>query len=250
MRGSLSGRVALVTGSARRVGKAIALELAEAGAHILLHYHSSGAAEVRDATGDIKSLGVDAFAVQADLSEAAGVDALFAGLEAHYGRLDIAVNSAAVFQQRDMLDASLADWDLTMAVNLRAPFLITQRAAALMKANPIPGGVIINIGDAGMTGPWAKYPHHGISKAGLWMLTQTSALALAPAIRVNAIAAGPVLKTDRPDLSDADWARVADRLPLQRTGSPADLARAVVYLCQEDYITGALLHVNGGEHLT
>ena len=97
MRGSLSGRVALVTGSARRVGKAIALELAEAGAHILLHYHSSGAAEVRDATGDIKSLGVDAFAVQADLSEAAGVDALFAGLEAHFGRLDIAVNSAAVF---------------------------------------------------------------------------------------------------------------------------------------------------------
>ena len=250
MRQSLEGKVALVTGSVRRVGLAVALELADCGAHILLHYHRSGEAEARDALRAIKSRGVDAIAVKADLTAPGEIDALFEALTAHYGRLDIAVNSASVFQQRALLDVSLADWELTMALNLRAPFLITQKAARLMKANAIPGGVIINIGDAGMDGPWTKYPHHGISKSALWMLTQVSALELAPAIRVNAIAAGPVLKTDRRDITDEDWKRVAERLPLKRTGTPADLARAVAYLCQEDYITGALLHVNAGEHLT
>ena len=250
MRVELAGKVALVTGSARRVGRAIALELARQGAHILVHYHSTQPEETRETVQEIKSLGVDAFAVSADLSQPQGIDALFAGLESHFDRLDIVVNSASVFQQRDFMDVSLADWDLTMALNLRAPFLITQRAARLMAANPRPGSAIVNICDAGAEGPWPKFPHHGISKAALWRLTQVSALALAPNIRVNAILAGPVLKTDRADLSDEAWARVADRLPLGRTGAPEDVARAVVYLCQEDFITGALLHVNGGEHLT
>ena len=250
MRQSLKGKVALVTGSARRVGLAIALELAGHGADIMAHYHRSGEADARAALREIKSRGVNAAAAKADLSQPEGVEILFRELEAQYGKLDIVVNSASVFQQRALLDVSLDDWDNTMALNLRAPFLITQKAARLMKANAVPGGVIINIGDAGIDGPWTKYPHHGISKSALWMLTQVSALRLAPAIRVNAIVGGPVLKTDRRDISDDDWKRVADRLPLQRTGAPEDLARAVVYLCGEDYITGALLHVNGGEHLT
>lgn len=250
MRVELADKVALVTGSARRVGRAIALELAKQGAHILVHYHRTDPERARETVQEIKSFGVDAFAVSADLSRADGADALFTGLEQHFDRLDIAINCASIFQQRDLLEVSLDDWELTMAVNLRAPFLVTQRAARVMAANPLPGGAIVNICDAGAEGPWLKYPHHGISKAALWRLTQVSALALAPSIRVNAILPGPVLKTDRAGLSDEAWAGIGDRIPLGRTGAPEDVARAAVYLCQEDFINGTLLHVNGGEHLT
>ena len=250
MRVELSDKVALVTGSARRIGRAIALELAEQGVNILVHYHRSDPAQVRDTLQEIKSLGVDAFAVGADLSQAHGVERLFSEFQERYDRLDIVVNNAAVFQQRQFLDVSLEDWDLTMALNLRAPFLITQRAARIMQENPVPGGTIINICDAGVDGPWTKYPHHGISKSALWMLTQVSALSLAPSVRVNAVVPGPVLKTDRPDLTDDVWAKVAERIPLKRTGTAGDVARAVVYLCQEDHSSGALLHLTGGEHLT
>ncbi|MDE2858903.1 MAG: SDR family oxidoreductase [Chloroflexota bacterium] len=250
MRIELKDKVALVTGSARRIGRAIALELAKQGLNILVHYHSSDPSQVRDTLQEIKSLGVDAFAVRADLSQAEGVEDLFSAYQQCFDRLDIVVNNAAVFQQRAFLDVSLEDWDLTMALNLRAPFLITQRAALIMQDNPVPGGTIINICDAGVDGPWSQYPHHGISKSGLWMLTQVSALSLAPTIRVNAVVPGPVLKTDRRDLTDAAWAEVAEHIPLKRTGSAGDVARAVLYLCQEDYISGALLHLTGGEHLT
>ncbi len=249
MRIDLSDKVAVVTGSARRVGGAIALELAKQGVNILVHYHRAEAAEVRDTLNAIKSQGVDAHGISSDLSQAEGVDTLFAALQERYGRLDIAVNNASVFQKRPLLDVTLADWDQTMAVNLRAPFLITQRAARLMAENPLPGGVIINICDAGADGPWKDYPHHGISKSALWMLTQVSALTLGPAIRVNAIAPGPVMKTAGRAITDEDWARVGERSVLRRTGKPEDVARAVVYLCQEDHITGELLHVNAGEHL-
>ena len=245
----LSDKVALVTGSAHRVGRVIALELAKQGANLLVHYNSAKPEQVQETLHAIEACGVDAFALQADLSRAAGVDALMAAIEDRYERLDIVVNSASVFQARDLLDVSLADWDLTMAVNLRAPVLITQRAARIMAGNPAPGGVIINICDAGADGPWKKYPHHGISKSALWMLTQVSALALGPDIRANAIVSGPVMKTAGLGMSDERWAKVGERSVLGRTGVPEDVARAVVFLCREDHITGELLHVNAGEHL-
>lgn len=249
MRIDLRGKVAIVTGSAQRVGRVIALALAQAGVHVLAHYHSADPAQARDTLQEIKSHGVDAHSAQADLSRAEGVDDLMAAAQDRFDRLDIVVNSASIFQLRDFLDVSLADWDRTMAVNLRAPFLITQRAARLMAANPIPGGVIVNICDAGVDGPWRKYPHHGVSKSALWMLTQVSALSLGPAIRVNAIAPGPVMKSAGRNTSDEEWAQVGQRSVLRKTGEPEDVARAVIYLCQEDHITGALLHVNAGEHL-
>ena len=249
MRIELKDRVALVTGAAHRVGRAIALELAQNGVHILVHYHRAEAAQVRDTLKAIKSFGVDAHAVAADISQPDGVDSLFAGLQSRFGKLDIVVNNASVFQKRGLLEVSLEDWELTMAVNLRAPFLITQRGARLMAQKPIPGGVIINITDAGADRPWPEYAHHGISKSALWTLTQVSALALGPAIRVNAIVPGPVMKTAGGDISDDDWARVGERSALRRTGTPEDVARTVAFLCREDYITGALLHVNAGEHL-
>ena len=249
MQVDLTNRVALVTGSARRVGKAIALELARQGVNILMHYHRAEPAEARDTLQEIKSLGVDAYGVAADISQAGGVDTLFEALEEHYSQLDIVVNNASVFQRRDLLDVSLEDWDLTMAVNLRAPFLITQRAARLMARNPMPDGVIVNICDQGADGPWKARPHHGISKSALWMLTQVSALSLGPGVRVNAIVPGPVMKPAGRITSDEDWARKGERSALRRVGQADDVARAVVFLCRENHITGELLHVNAGEHL-
>ncbi|MYE27063.1 MAG: SDR family oxidoreductase [Chloroflexi bacterium] len=249
MRVDLAGKVALITGAAQRVGRVIALDLAEQGASILVHYNSAEQSTVRKTLQEIRTHGVEAHAAQADLSRAEGVESLLTAAAARFDRLDIVVNNASVFQARDFLDLSIADWDLTMAVNLRAPFLITQRAARIMAENPMPGGVIINICDAGVDGPWEKYPHHGISKSALWMLTQVSALSLGPDIRVNAIVPGPVMKTAGRGVTDEEWTKIGQRSVLRKTGSAEDVARAVVYLCGEDHITGALLHINAGEHL-
>ncbi|GIL14521.1 MAG: short chain dehydrogenase [Chloroflexota bacterium] len=248
MRVDLSGQVALVTGAAHRIGKAIALELARRGVHILVHYGSSAAAAT-ETVREIKSMGVDAFSVQADVSSQTGVETIFTALREHFGRLNILVNSAANFQKRDLLEVSLQDWQETINTNLTGPFLCTQAAAALMRQNDPSGGVIINILDKGALEPWPEYPHHSVSKAGLWMLTQVSAASLGPDIRVNAVIPGPVMKPAGANMSDEEWAKVGQRTPLRRTGTAEDVARAVAYLTSEDYLTGAVIHVNGGEHL-
>ena len=245
----LADQVALVTGAAHRVGRAIALELARNGANILVHYHSASKETVRDTVQEIKSMGVDAHAVQADISTATGIELVFTALREHFGRLHILVNSASIFQKRQLLEVTLEEWNQTLAVNLTGPFLCTQAAAALMNQNGSSGGVIVNICDRGVDGPWIDYAHHGISKAALWSLTQVSAASLGPAIRVNAVIPGPVMKPAARNMSDADWEAVGKTVPLERTGSAEDVARAVAYLAREDFITGALLHVNGGEHL-
>lgn len=244
----LTDQVALVTGSARRVGRAIALELARAGVHILVHYHTSEAAEVRDTMHEIKSYGVDAFDVQADISTPDGVEDVFTALRSNFGRLDILVNSASMFQKRRLMEITFEDWEQTMAVNLRAPFLCTQAAAALMQENDPTGGCIINICDLGAVRPWPAFAHHGISKAALLALTEVSAVSLGPHIRVNAVVPGPVLKPDR-NTSDEQWKAEGKRNPLQTTGEAEDVGRAVVYLARESFLNGAVIHVNGGEHL-
>ncbi|MBZ0279573.1 MAG: SDR family oxidoreductase [Anaerolineae bacterium] len=248
MRVDLTDQVAVVTGGARRVGKAIALELARRGAHILVHYGGSAQAAT-ETVREIKSLGVDAHAVQGDLSKPEGVEAIFTALREDFGRLNILVNSAANFQQRNLLEVTLADWQETLNINLTAPFLTTQAAATLMHQNDPAGGVIINILDKGATQPWPRYPHHSVSKAGLWMLTQVAAASLGPNIRVNAVMPGPVMKTEGVNMSDAEWAKIGKTTALQRTGTPEDVARAVAYLAAEDWITGTVIHVNGGEHV-
>jgi pteridine reductase len=134
-----------------------------------------------------------------------------------------------------------------LAVNATAPFLCTQAAAELMHKNTPPGGAIINILDRGAIMPWEDYAHHGVSKAALGMLTQTSAVALAPEIRVNAIIPGPVMKPENE--TDEQWTATGQRNLLQNTGSPEDVARAAAYLITESFITGTTIHVNGGRHL-
>jgi NAD(P)-dependent dehydrogenase (short-subunit alcohol dehydrogenase family) len=241
----LNEQVALVTGSAHRVGKAIAIALAKEGVHIMVHYNHSDDATVRETLQDIKSEGVKAFAFQADISQPDGVEALMAAFKEHFDELSILVNSASVFPTADFLDITLDSWNLAMNVNLRAPFLLTQQAAKLMKDNE-QGGAIINICDQGAFAPFPKRAHHGISKYGLWMLTQVSALALAPDIRVNAIVPGPILKNN---MSDAAWQKLGEEIPLRKTGHPNDVGRAVIFLARENFLTGAKIEVNGGEHL-
>jgi NAD(P)-dependent dehydrogenase (short-subunit alcohol dehydrogenase family) len=248
MKIDLSDQVALVTGSARRVGKAIALELAKAGTHIMVHYHNSDKDTVRDTLHEIKSHGVDAFAVQADIATADGIATIFQKLSADFGRLNILVNSASLFNQNELMDVSLEDWQQSLNVNLTAPFLCTQAAVPLMRQNDTPGGAIINICDRGSMVPWPNFFDHGISKAGLWMLTKTSAVSLGKEnIRVNGVLPGPVLIP--PGMPEERWAEIGKSSPLKRTGQAEDVARAVVYLAAEDYITGTIIEVNGGEHL-
>ena len=245
----LNDQVALVTGSAHRVGRAIALELARRGAHVMVHYHSTSPDIVRSTMQDIKSMGVDAFAVQADVGTPEGVEQIFTAVREQFGRLNILVNSASTFIKRGLLETSFEDWQTTLSVNLTGPLLCTQAATELMRQNTPPGGCIVNICDQGVDGPWPEYAAHGISKAALWSLTEVSAVSLGPDIRVNAVIPGPVMKPAGRSLSDEAWEAVGQSVPLKRTGSPEDVARAVAYLVSEDFVTGALLHVNGGEHL-
>lgn len=242
----LTDAVALVTGSAHRVGKSIALELAKQGVNIMVHYNSSNESTVRETLHEIKSYGVDAFSIQADISTAEGVKTTFDAIAEHYGKLDILVNSASTFTGNTLLDVTLEDWYLSLNVNLTAPLLCTQAAARMMQENG--GGTIVNICDYGSVRPWPERVDHGISKAGLLMLTQVSALSLGQYnIRVNGVLPGPVMKA--PGTTDAVWEDVGKRSPLGRTGDPDDVARAVAYLVRENYITGTILHVNAGEHL-
>jgi NAD(P)-dependent dehydrogenase (short-subunit alcohol dehydrogenase family) len=243
----ITGSVALVTGSAHRVGKAIALELARRGANIVIHYHRSDEATVRDTVQDMKSLGVETVAIQADVSTPDGVTELFSGVVERFNRLDILVNSASIFQPGGLLNASLDDWNRSLSVNTTGPFLCTQAAAEIMAKNSPPGGAIVNILDRGAIMPWQVYAHHGVSKAALWMLTQTSAVELGPDVRVNAVLPGPVMQPD--DVTGEEWAATGNKTLLKRTGTPEDVARAVAYLVTESFITGTLIHVNGGRHL-
>ncbi len=244
---SLANQVALVTGSAHRIGKVIALALAAEGAHIVVHYFGSEEA-AQDTVREIKSYGVDAIRVRADQSDPQQVKALFEAITDHFGRLDILVNSANMFQKTDFLEISYEEWQRVINVNLTGPFLASQAAARQMLSQDPPGGVMINIVDLSAIQPWQDYPHHSVAKSGLLALSKVMGRRLAPHIRVNAIAPGPVMK--EPTRSEESWQELGQRLPLGRPGTPEDVGRAVVYLAREDFLTGVLLTIDGGESLT
>lgn len=252
MNGDFAGKVVFVTGSARRVGRAIALEFARQGANLVIHYASPGSAgDAQTAAEEARALGVDALFIGGDQSKAVDAAAMFEAVRAHYGRLDVMVNSAAIFKRGDLLDVTEAEWDEVLGVNLKGPFLLTQHAARLMIAGGTPGtssGVIINISDNSGLNPWASRPHHSISKAGVIMLTQVSALALAKhGIRVNCVVPGPVLVPAGSD--DSVLAEIAAALPIGRIGSPRNIADACLFFARNDYATGSILRVDGGEGL-
>lgn len=239
----LKGKIALVTGSGHRVGRSIALGMAERGCNIVLHYNSS-VDKAEDSLHEIKARGVEAVAIQADLREQFELENMFVDIDTHFDRLDILVNSAAVMERMDLLEVDTTAWYRTMALNLRAPFFCIQEAARRM----LPGeGAVINISDIAGLRPWASYPVHSISKAGIEMLTQVAAAALAPDIRVNGVAPGPVMKPEF--LDDDRWKEIGAAVPLQRPGNADDVSRAVIFLCENDYITGETLVVDGGNKL-
>jgi len=239
-------RIALVTGGAHRVGKAIALALARQGAHVAITYHAS-AEQAQQVVAEVEACGVGGLAVQCDQSDPAQIAAVFDALRAKWDRLDILVNSAAIMQSMPFLDITPQDWDATLDINLKGPFLFSQQAGRMMLEHAQAAGVIINIADeAGLT-PWPRYVHHSVSKAGVIMLTKAAALALAPVVRVNAIAPGPILKPE--GWTDERWDTLRRSTPLDRLGSPQDVAEAVVYLIRAEFVTGHVLVVDGGRSL-
>jgi pteridine reductase len=237
----LMDKIALVTGSAHRVGKQIALHLAGEGCHIIIHYNHSRDKALKT-LAEITNQGVRAITLQADLSRHEGILHLFEQIDRELQGLDILVNSAAILKPKGFLEVELTDWNQTMALNLRGAFFCLQQAALRMQARG--GGAVVNITDVIGLKPWAKYPIHSISKAGMEMLTKVAAIELAPDIRVNAIAPGLILPPER--MSSTRWQQLAQDSLLRRTGTPEDVARAVSFLLKNDYITGETLVVDGG----
>lgn len=234
-------QLALVTGGAQRVGKAIALELARAGYDLIIHYHRS--AEAAQATvAEIAALGREATPIAADLADPAALDGLFDTIAGRWDQLAVLVNSAASFPHTPVGSVSVAQWDALMALNLRAPFFCAQRAAALMGQ----GGVIVNIADVAGEIPWAGFVPYGISKAGILMLTRGLAVALAPEIRVGGVAPGPVLLAD--DATPEQLRQATARTLLKRVGTAEDVARAVRFIVESPYLTGETIFVDGGRH--
>lgn len=241
-RDALRGRVALVTGAAKRLGRAVALRLAQEGAHVVIHYRSS-AAEAQSAVAEIEKLGRRGFAIAADLSSVAEIKRLFDETAKHFGRLDILVNSAANFLPSSIISTTEAVWDGSLDSNLKSPFFCAQAAAPLLRRSK---GCIINFADTGGLLGWPGYIAHSVSKAGVVMLTRVLAKALAPEVRVNAIVPGTITMTGDPPEWEADFIKVA---PLRRTGTPSDIADAVLFLIHSEFITGQILVVDGGRTL-
>lgn len=247
MEQDLKGKVVLVTGGARRVGKGIVLGFARAGAHVAIHHHSSPD-EAAATADEVRAFGVRAWVAQADFADRRQIAPAIEAVAEHFGRLDVLVNSASVFGSGDFLDLPAAEWQTALDINLSAPFYASQAAGRLMRAGQIAGS-IINIADNSGERPWPKRPQHSVSKAGLIMLTRVTAAALAHyQIRANAIVLGPVLPS--PGMSADHWRGVESRLPLRHAGTVDDPARAAVFLAANDFITGAVLHVDGGEGLS
>ena len=236
-------RVALVTGGAIRVGRAITLALAAAEYDVVISYRSS-AGPAQETRATVESLGRRCETVCADLAQPASADVVIDAVRATFGRLDLVVNSAANFDERALLDVDAEAWDTVMSLNARAPHLVVRAAADLLREA---GGSVVNIVDLSAFQPWSDYPAHSVSKAALAHLTRIQARALAPKIRVNGIAPGAVLRPD--DWPPERWRALAQNAPLERAGSPEDVAQAVLFFARAEFVTGQILAVDGGRLL-
>ena len=239
---SLQGQVALVTGAAKRLGRAVALRLAEEGADVVVHYRNSQR-EAQDAVKQIEMLGRRSVAMGVDLGSVAEIKRLFDEAGRQFGRLDILVNSAANFLPASMISTTEQVWDAALDTNLRAPFFCAQAAGPWLRRTH---GVIINFADTGGLLGWTGYIPHSVSKGGVIMLTKVLAKALAPEVRVNAIAPGTITMEGDPPEWEADFIKLA---PLRRTGKPEDITDSVLFLVQSKFITGQVLVVDGGRVL-
>ncbi len=237
-------RAALVTGAAQRLGQAIALQLAAHGFDIAIHCNSSAAA-AEDTQTQVKAMGQRALILRADLTQESQVSQLISRANEALGPVGVLVNNASRFERDEWQDATRASWDAHLEPNLRAPFVLTQSFARALPATA--EGVVINMIDQRV---WSLTPHfvsYTVSKAALWALTQTMALALAPRIRVNAIGPGPALPSLRQ--TDAQFARQSSSVPLGHGTDPDEVARAAISILSMPAMTGQMIALDGGQHL-
>jgi NAD(P)-dependent dehydrogenase (short-subunit alcohol dehydrogenase family) len=245
MKPALQNRVALVTGAGRRIGRAIALELGRAGAHVAVHYQFSRS-EALEAARELRSFGVQALVIHADISKPRQVQSMVEGARKKFGRIDILVNNAAIFFPAQWDKLTEKDWDRILDVNLKGTFFCAQAAARIMMDGG--GGDIINISSLGGLQAWPGYMHYCASKAGVIMLTKCLAKALAPQIRVNSIAPGHIVfpGSEQDPLST----RLIAATPLRKGGRAEDIAGMVLFLAfRNRFITGQVFAVDGGKSI-
>jgi len=239
----LSGKVALVTGAGKRLGRAVSLRLAGEGADVAVHYRGSdnGAREV---VAEIEKLGRRAVAMRAELTSVEEIRALVQRVANEFGRIDVLVNSAASFLPSSVISTTEEIWDASLDTNVKGPFFLAQAAAPWLRRS---NGVIVNFADTGGILGWPGYVAHSISKAGMIMLTRTLAKALAPDVRVNAIAPGTITMAGDPPEWEREFVKLA---PLKKTGTPEDIADAVSYLVSAKFLTGSVLVLDGGRTIS
>jgi pteridine reductase len=239
----LLGRVALITGAGKRLGRAVALRLAAEGSDVAVHYGKSKA-EALEVVAEIQRLGRRAIALQANLTKVTEIQTTIESVKKEFGRLDILVNNAANFIETKFSEITEESWDQSLDANLKGSFFMAQAATPLLAQSGT--GVIINFSDIGGLMGWPAFLPHSIAKAGVITMTRILAKALAPGIRVNAIAPGTITMSGDPEEWEKDFIR---RAPLRRSGTPQDITDAVMYLVSAEFVTGQVLVVDGGRTL-
>ena len=240
----IEGKVAIVTGGAVRLGKALALALAKEGTRLVVHYGSS-AGPAQETVRQIEALGSQALAIQADLGQPSQAPSIVDRAVARFGQVDILVNSAAIFKPGRWDDTTEENWDQHLSINLKSPFFLSQAFARHVgRERP---AHIVNIADWRGVRPGTDHVAYTLTKAALIAMTRSLALALAPNIQVNAIAPGMILPP--PGKDQAYLQRWAHQIPAQRVGSPEEIAKTLIFLVHSDFVTGDLIHVTGGQHL-
>jgi pteridine reductase len=239
----LSGRVALITGAAKRLGRAVALRLAREGADIAIHYGKS-AKDAQELQSEIEKLGRRAAIFSAELTDVAAIQKLVADAASHFGQLDILINSAANFLETKFGETTEKTWDASLDTNLKAPFFCAQAAAPHLSKSG--HGAIVNFADIGGIMGWREFLPHSISKSGIILMTRILAKELAPAVRVNAIAPGTITMPGDPPEWQSDFTRLA---PLHRSGRPDEIADAILFLLTAEFMTGQTLVLDGGRTL-
>jgi len=237
-----TGKTALITGGAHRVGKAITVALAQAGANVVINYNTSS--EAADNTViEAKALGVEALAVQANVSDYQQVEKMVGAAKEKFGGIDILVNSASLWRETPFPTDNLDDWHLVTTILINGSFYCANAVAPLMLEKG--EGAIVNIIDLSAWEPWSNFIAHSVGKTALLALSRQLALELAPAVRVNAVAPGPVLPPL--DFDEEKIIRTAHKTLLNRWGTAEDVAEAVVYFVKANYVTGEVIAVDGGQ---
>lgn len=238
------GKTALITGGAHRVGKAITIALAQAGANVIVNYNTSAKA-AEETVSEARAQGVDGLAVQADIGNYQQVEGMVAAAKAQFGGVDILVNSASLWMETPFPTRNLDGWHRVTNILINGAFYCANAVAPLMLEKK--EGAIVNIIDLAAYEPWPNFVAHSVGKSALLALSRQLALELAPTIRVNAVAPGPVLPP--PEYSEEMIARTAQKTLLERWGTPEDIAEAVLFFIKANYITGEALAVDGGQRL-